>query len=144
MSEHPNYVVGLHFDPEAEQLLMVRKLRPDWQAGHFNGPGGKIEPNETAYHAMRREFMEETGLDVDDWQLAILYRLPAGNTLYVFSSFSFAGSFRQMEDEPLMIVRTDKLPPKMIDNLPWIIPFCIYARDGIALPVEITRTTAPC
>src|SRR5687767_2261708 len=60
-------------------VLLVRKARPEWQAGLLNGIGGKIQhlpirPQDTelrwesSLEAMRREFTEETGLSVDlEW-----------------------------------------------------------------------------
>lgn len=58
-----HYVLGLAFDADAENVLLIRKNRPDWQAGKLNGAGGKVEPGETPLQAMIREFQEETGLD---------------------------------------------------------------------------------
>lgn len=140
---NPDYVLGVCFEPRAQALLMVRKLRPDWQKGFFNCPGGKVEAEENPYDAMVREFKEECGVVVKDWKLAIIYHLPAGNRLYIFSSFSLPNHWHQMEDEPLMMANLDRLPPKMIENLPWIIPFCAHARSGTLLPLHVTRTNGP-
>lgn len=52
-------VVGLAF--HAGRVLMVRKKRPKWQAGLWNGVGGVVEDGEKPLHAMTREFCEETG-----------------------------------------------------------------------------------
>lgn len=68
-----NYVAGFMFD--GEKVALIRKNRPEWQAGLLNGIGGKIEEGERPLEAMRREFREETGRDVEDnrWvQFAIL------------------------------------------------------------------------
>lgn len=53
-----------------ELVLLVRKNHPAWQAGRLNGIGGGIEEGETQEVAMRREFREETGVDVPEhlWQ----------------------------------------------------------------------------
>jgi 8-oxo-dGTP pyrophosphatase MutT (NUDIX family) len=57
-------------DPNATHILLIEKNRPTWQAGLFNGIGGKLEEGETAVEAMARECLEETGLAIaaDDWQ----------------------------------------------------------------------------
>jgi 8-oxo-dGTP diphosphatase len=55
------YVVGFCFDYNHENVLLIRKNRPDWQVGRFNGLGGKIEKGESPLAAMGREFVEETG-----------------------------------------------------------------------------------
>ena len=57
-------VLGLAFD-DLDRVALIRKLRPDWQAGKFNGIGGKVEADETSCEAMSREFMEETGVHVN-------------------------------------------------------------------------------
>ena len=58
------YVCGFLF--WREEVLLVRKTRPAWQAGLLNGVGGHVEGGETWARAMRREFWEETGLDVSE------------------------------------------------------------------------------
>ena len=62
------YVCGFLFSPDRTRVLLIRKNRPAWQAGKLNGLGGKIEPGETPLEAMRREFREEAGAEVADWQ----------------------------------------------------------------------------
>lgn len=63
------YVLGFLFDElDIHKLLLIRKKRPEWQAGKCNGVGGHIEPYETPDEAMRRECREETSLDVSSWQ----------------------------------------------------------------------------
>ncbi len=41
------YVLGFAFDEDYEWVALIKKNRPQWQAGKLNGVGGKIEPNET-------------------------------------------------------------------------------------------------
>lgn len=48
-------------------MVMIKKERPAWQAGLLNGVGGKIEPGETPFEAMVREFQEETGVHHMGW-----------------------------------------------------------------------------
>ena len=63
------YVVGLIFDESFENILLIRKNRPDWQKGRLNGVGGKVEDQETSYEAMVRECEEECGLLLYNWLL---------------------------------------------------------------------------
>ncbi len=44
-------------------VLMLQRVKPP-NAGKWNGPGGKIEPGETPAQAVRRELLEEAGLDL--------------------------------------------------------------------------------
>lgn len=66
------YVAGFLFRgpsiPEAASVALVRKLKPKWQLGLWNGIGGKVEKGESQAAAMRREALEEIGLPVSvDW-----------------------------------------------------------------------------
>lgn len=64
------YVVGFVFDLRMEHggskqapptmVLLIRKAKPAWQAGHLNGIGGKVEAGETFPQAMAREAREES------------------------------------------------------------------------------------
>lgn len=62
-----DYVLGFAFN-RFDQVLLIRKERPDWQRGKMNGIGGKVEKNETHLQAMRREFVEECGLDIPPYR----------------------------------------------------------------------------
>jgi len=73
-----HYVVGFLFSTDCScgklcaRVALIRKNRPQWQEGLWNGIGGKIEPNEAPGDAMRREFREETGIDFEEWQLFLV------------------------------------------------------------------------
>jgi 8-oxo-dGTP pyrophosphatase MutT (NUDIX family) len=57
-----NYVLGFAFTPDGS-VALIRKIKPEWQAGKLNGVGGKIEDwDPSDVHAMTREFQEETGV----------------------------------------------------------------------------------
>jgi 8-oxo-dGTP diphosphatase len=64
---HTEYVVGFIFSIDFSRVLLVKKLRPAWQAGLLNGIGGKVEPGEDPLHAMVRECKEESGLEISAW-----------------------------------------------------------------------------
>ena len=55
--------VGALVRDDAGRLLVVRRARPPG-AGLWSVPGGKVEPGEREEDAVRREVLEETGLDV--------------------------------------------------------------------------------
>lgn len=59
------YVVGIIVCVEA--VLLILKNRPEWQAGRFNGIGGKVNEDETSYAAIVRECKEECALTIEDW-----------------------------------------------------------------------------
>jgi 8-oxo-dGTP diphosphatase len=73
------YVLGFVFDAGCNQVLLIRKRRPAWQAGTLNGIGGRIEDGDLgAAEAMSREMREETGVEVAarEWTLfaELVYR----------------------------------------------------------------------
>lgn len=60
-----SYVLGfVFFEVGDSQVFLIKKERPPWQKGKWNGVGGSIEDGETSYEAMRREFREETNIDI--------------------------------------------------------------------------------
>src|SRR5205823_2965059 len=45
------YACGFLFSADRAQVLLIRKRRPVWQCGKFNGIGGKLEAAETPLEA---------------------------------------------------------------------------------------------
>lgn len=67
VSWEPNMVANLVFLTRGEEVLLIHK-KTGLGAGKINGPGGKLEPGETAMEAAVREVEEElmitpTGLE---------------------------------------------------------------------------------
>lgn len=62
------YVAGLLFGAYLSKVMLIRKNRPDWMKGKLNGIGGHIEAGEEPLAAMRREFKEETGITIENWE----------------------------------------------------------------------------
>lgn len=57
------YTLAFIFNAELSKVLLLRKTRPEWQAGLLNGIGGKCEPNEPPLKCIQREVFEECGLE---------------------------------------------------------------------------------
>lgn len=57
-----SYALGFAFDETLRHVVLLKKAKPEWAAGMWNGPGGKVEPGETPLEAMVREFKEEAGV----------------------------------------------------------------------------------
>ena len=125
------YVCGFLFSPDRARVLLIRKARPAWQAGKLNGLGGKIERGESALQAMRREFREEAGADVAEWQhvLTLSGADDAGSGRgwagHFFRAFGDVDAARPMTDEQLEIHPAAAVPWDTIPNLRWIIPLML-------------------
>ena len=66
---HPICTVGALIFNDANQVLMVRTQK--W-SGLWGIPGGKTKFGETSEAALRREIKEETGLEIEDIQFALV------------------------------------------------------------------------
>ncbi|QOV92373.1 NUDIX domain-containing protein [Humisphaera borealis] len=123
------YACGFLFSEDRSRVLLIRKRRPAWQAGKLNGVGGKIEPGETPLQAMRREFREEAGVDIADWQQVL--RLSGPDWVgHFFRAFGNVGQAYAVTDELLELHKTASLPKDTIPNLQWMIP--ILLDDEVA------------
>ena len=102
-----------------KQVLLIKKKRGPGK-GMWNGPGGKIEDDETILQGTVRELQEETGIT------------PINPKIIGFNKFSF-------DDKPFMDVfvviandfegklqETDEANPQWFDiaNLPWKNMWC--------------------
>ena len=58
-----HYVLGFAFSNDKQNVLLIKKKHPDWQAGKINGIGGIIEINEIDYNSINRKLYEETGIE---------------------------------------------------------------------------------
>lgn len=146
-AEQVAYVAGFLLD-EHDNVLLIRKKRPAWQAGLLNGIGGKVEPGETPFDAMRREFREEAQLDDLDWDHVLTLTFPAG-AVWFFRCFGPTAQLhaaRAGTDEPLEVHHiADLLSPDAptIANLRWILPLAAHTHDTYATPTVSEVAAAP-
>jgi len=137
------YVVGFLFteDPATRKVVLIEKQRPDWQRGRFNGPGGRVQEGETPAAAMRREYVEECGVNVDSWHMVC--ELHAGESvIYFFRAFDDR-AFRlasAMTDELISAHPVDALPITTIQNLRFLIPMALYANT-LDFPYTLMEST---
>jgi len=121
------YVVGFPFSEDRRSILLVRKLRPEWQKGKLNGIGGKTEPDENPTQAMHRECFEETGLNLEWKRYGLMTGINNDGQYFechIFYAYGDIFSYEQKEDEQLGIYCPDRTAGYgIVENLKWLIPF---------------------
>lgn len=130
-------VCGFYFSEDREKVVLIHKNRPDWQAGLYNGVGGKIEDTEFAKDAMRREFLEETGVDVEDWEpFCVLddqkHRFEVTYYRAFGSQIDACKTTTDEEVEVHQVAAVFSLP--VVHNLSWLVP--------MALDEQVTSVSA--
>lgn len=134
------YTVGFVFDHTMENVLLIHKQRPDWQKGKLNGPGGKIEENETPHECISREMREETNLAIPpaQWKLFADLGTEDWNVQFFGTTYDQPEQARSLTDEKIEWVNVKKIPSHAIDNLHWLIPLCIdQMKNKIILMTKV-------
>lgn len=147
-----HYVLGFAFTKDHEGVLLIHKSKPKEQVGLLNGIGGKVEPTDTtSYDAMVREFLEETGLRINDWLKFATLHTPNVTMECFRTSSELLYMAHQTEQEPVMIHAVTRVlrescgeaKHRYIPNLRWLIPMAMqrvplvhihlqYAQDAHA------------
>ena len=123
------YVVGFLFSPAYQNIVLIKKKRPEWQNGYLNGVGGKIKKYERSKRAMQREFQEETGVDINEWEeFAVLNGSDYIVHFFKANSFYYL-NVKPTTDEKIGIYSVSEIGKlKVIPNLSWLIPMSIEAK----------------
>lgn len=157
-AERVRYVVGFMLDHERENVVLIQKNRPSWQAGKLNGVGGKVETGESSLDAMVREFAEEAGAFTnpvswdlmcsiswpDDWERIASHRSPSIDFYRCIlpPETSPAHAVRTMTDEPVGVIPVARLGEfEVTPNLRWLIPLAAYTADRYE-PFSVNATVA--
>jgi len=122
-----NYDLGIAFFPNGD-LVLIKKTKPDWQKGHMNGVGGKVDPGDGSLNvAMAREFQEETGVVTKPfgWNIfAVMRCLDVRVFCFVTRVHDDDKPRTTTEEEVYRVVTKylDQYPHPLINNLEWLIP----------------------
>lgn len=137
-----SYVAGFMFCTDADAVLLVQKLRPQWQAGLWNGVGGKAELGETPPAAMRREFLEEVGRDVENWE-RFCTEFGRDYVVHFFRCRILTVDWdvpdKNDAGEKLAWHSLTTAPP-VIGNLSWLIPLALDPR-GFTDPIIVSAAS---
>lgn len=135
------YVVGFLFC--GEEVLLIRKARPQWQRGKLNGVGGHVEMGETFRAAMIREFLEETRVRGLIWEQFVQYSGvedpgKVGATGGVGTPFEIAFFRSEVKTKPAVSPTPDEplewwpisaiRQLNTLPNVQWLVPMAFYAR----------------
>jgi len=126
------YVAGFMFSEDKRSVALIRKNRPEWQKGKWNGIGGHVEPKENSHEAMIREFEEETGVWTRSWDHFCSLHGPWGVVRFYRTTGDLT-KLRSMTDEgigtfPAMYVQRENIVP----NLAWLIPMALGEHNDFA------------
>jgi 8-oxo-dGTP diphosphatase len=134
-----DYVLGFYLIPtvfrdlrSSFRLPLILKNKPEFQAGRYNGIGGRVESfDETPFVAMAREFSEETGkiTSPTDWRFFTTMSFPNDNHVHCFSAIGTLDGLLLGDDSPtderVVLFHASLLPDRVMSNLRWLIPMAI-------------------
>lgn len=129
------YVAGFLFDEDRNRVALILKNHgPASVVGKWNAIGGKRSTAsagqlESAPAAMWREFIEEAGVDIQNWRPFLILRAKGKKPEWqvdFFHAFDTVklGEVKTMESESVMVWDIDELPD-IVSNLAWIIPMAL-------------------
>jgi 8-oxo-dGTP diphosphatase len=133
------YTLCFLFDETLSYVLLVKKTKPDWQAGKLNAIGGKVEDGETFAECACREFREETGLNVRFTEQN-LFAVIADERIemHCFSQTTSLEHLMQFEtttDEQILMLFINEQTgwPPCVHNLPWLTQMALMSigRAGV-------------
>lgn len=86
LKSYPKVAVGALIRDSRERILLIRRGHEP-NRGKWAVPGGKVEMFESIQDAVKREVMEETGLQVEVRRLLAIVELMEGGFHYVILDF---------------------------------------------------------
>lgn len=131
------------------RVVLMRKVKPDWQAGKLNGVGGKIEAGETPEVAMAREFREETGVITSplEWETYAKMTFPKAEVFFLrsFAPTALEASTQTVWSDEVGANITEPVEHRLVrgideiaddrimPNLRWAIPLAYHTEGGRGL-----------
>jgi 8-oxo-dGTP diphosphatase len=113
--------VGVLIDAEGRFLLTSRPAGKVY-AGHWEFPGGKLEAGESVEQALRRELVEELGIEigaVEPWKTELIDYPHARVRLHFCKVFAWRGEFQMREQQSMS---WQQLPVAVGPVLPGTLP----------------------
>jgi 8-oxo-dGTP diphosphatase len=143
LSSFKQYVLGFAFDEfDSDRVVLIKKNRPEWQAGLLNGVGGKVEKYEVEIEAMVREFREETGYstNVDEWKKVAELRDEHEEkfVVHIYAAKIDSHWVESKTDEEVVTMAADKVNRyNAVRNLEFLIPLAKLVLESDHPSLEI-------
>lgn len=117
------YAAGLAFSNDTNYVLLIRKNRPEFLAGKLNAVGGHVDPGETPLQAVRREVLEEAGVDIEEWHPLHVLEKEDSEVHFFFAASDVIFDARTCTEEEIGIYDPDlaltlPLNAQMLDLIP--------------------------
>lgn len=114
-------VIGILYNDKGE-LLLAEREKHKFQGGRWEFPGGKVEADEDPLFALRREMVEEVGIDVvtaKQWRKFEHAYPDRVILLDVWCITSYTGEPHGKEGQKIRWVKLDTLPTLEIPDANW-------------------------
>lgn len=115
------------YDTERAAVLLLKKRKPEWQAGKYNGIGGKIEKGENSGFAAYREWKEETKTELPQSAFKLFGEMTGPDwRVYLYTGESGELELAVNNDEPVRITPIGYLEKlakkdKCLHNVPFLV-----------------------
>jgi len=115
MKKVSRYTLSFIFTPELDMVWLIKKVKPEWQKGLYNGIGGKIEEGENVLDSAKREIKEESGTEIEN-----LIRVGEINGLNMDGEKFCVTIFTAISDKRLETKTIEKVRLVHLSNLKYI------------------------
>ena len=111
-------VVGIITDNK--EILLLKKNKPDWQKGLYNGIGGKVELNTTPLETIIKKCQEELGVNISNWIELDSEISSSGVEIVYFLTTLNEGEIKKLQsqtDERAELFSINNLPTNILQDL---------------------------
>lgn len=131
--------IGFAFDHQVSSVALLKKTgKKEGQSKYagWNAPGGHIEQGESALDAMRREFEEETGAFVGNWERFAVVRTPE----FVIHCFRAKNVRLDLlytrEQEEVRVFYLHDLPNDTVYDVKWLLAMALNVPQSMEFEIH--------